>query len=166
MSVYIGACMCVCAGEWLDNGVKLFRKHTLSTGSLNCSSCKCPQWFLSAQNGSSAGDKTASLYLGCIKDNAKQGVVATATIAVKLKMWRSCWRPRGNGYRGLWWDRAGGGEGGLLSCIRHSGSSRRYRWGGSMSVTLFSLFSLPVFPSALTSMSPVSLGPISIPRPT
>lgn len=53
------------------NCIILFSKHILSMGSMSCSSCKCLKYSLCVPNGSCAGDKTASLYQGCIKDNAR-----------------------------------------------------------------------------------------------
>lgn len=41
--------------------------NTLSMGSLKCS--RCLKYFVCLQNGFCAGDKTVSLYQGCIKNN-------------------------------------------------------------------------------------------------
>lgn len=68
-----------------DKAVKLFRKHTLSTGLIKLQQLQVPAAGSVPVNGSSAGGKTPSLYLPAHR-TMQQGVVAAATIAVKLKM--------------------------------------------------------------------------------
>lgn len=74
----------------------------------------------------------------------QQGVVATATIAVKLKMWRSCWRPCGNGDRGLWQVSAGGG-GGVCWVIYGAQAAAEATGEADPCLSRSFLFSLPLF---------------------
>lgn len=157
MCLYMCICECVCVSVCNGvNGVKLFRKHTLSPGSLSCSGCKCLQWFPSVRTGISAADKTASLYQSWGKDNAA-GCCGLLNKSSEIKDVKKLLEAMLK-----WFQRAaGGGEegGGLLGCLQHSGSSsssRSYRWGGSMSVTLFSFFTASFSLSAHIQVSSFS----------
>lgn len=90
-----GCCVWAC-----DNGVKLFRKHTLSAGLVKLQQLRMSAVVHALIKWLRCRWQNSLVVCRLQKGTIQQGAVAATTMAVKLKMWRSCWRPRGNGYSG------------------------------------------------------------------